>query len=206
MFAVGYVCGALCADGGIYLDARHGNYQIQLETPEREFAEKLRAYLSSCVEKEVKIYETKRKQYKGLPYKTFIVPLYRKRLVTDFANKWGVVTGSYSWKLPEIAFVNREFRTGFLRGFFDGEATIRIRFRSKPWREKRRNVRVTSANKRGLEQLKELLEKEGIKSIIYPADRYWCLDIEGRRRLATFQEKVGFSLQKKKQKLENAIN
>jgi len=50
------------------------------------------------------------------------------------------------------------------------------------------------------------LEKEGIKSIIYPADRYWCLDIEGRRRLATFQEKVGFSLQKKKQRLENAIN
>jgi len=31
-----------------------------------------------------------------------------------------------------------------------------------------------------LKQLKELLEKEGIRSIISPAGKYWCLDIEGK--------------------------
>lgn len=198
------MCGALCADGGIYLNGRHGHYQIQLETSEKEFADKLRAYLSSCVEKEVKIYETKRKRYKGLPYKTFIVSLYGKRLVTDFANKWGSTTGTYAWRIPEIAFADQRFRAGFLRGFFDGEATVRVRFKRK-WPGWQRNIRVTSAYKRGLEQLKELLEKEEIKSIIYPAGRYWCLDIEGKRRLVSFQEKIGFGLERKKRKLKDAI-
>ena len=177
MFAVGYVCGALCADGGIYLNGRHGHYQIQLETSEKEFADKLGAY---------------------------IVSLYGKRLVTDFANKWGCRTSTYTWKIPETAFANRRFRAGFLRGFFDGEATVRVRFKRK-WPGWQRNIRVTSAHKRGLEQLKELLEKEEIKSIIYPAGRYWCLDIEGKRRLISFQEKIGFGLERKKRKLRDAI-
>jgi len=39
-----------------------------------------------------------------------------------------------------------------------------------------------------LKQLKELLEKEGIRSIIYPAGKYWCLDIEGKYSPTIFQK------------------
>jgi len=96
------------------LDAKYGYYRILLETPEKEFANRFLVYLSSCVEKEVKIYETKRKRYNGGQYKTFIVSLCGKGLVTDFADKWGVKTGSRTWKAPETAFVNQQFRAGFL--------------------------------------------------------------------------------------------
>jgi hypothetical protein len=41
-----------------------------------------------------------------------------------------------------------------------------------------------------LKHLKELLEKEGIKSIIYPAGKYWCLDIEGKVQPRDISEKL----------------
>jgi len=208
MFITGYTCGVLCADGWIALDTKHGNYVISLETKEREFALRFRFSLSHCAQKESRIYETKNKRYKELPYKTFIVSLYGKRIVKDFKNKWGIRTGSYSWKVPGIAFIDGGFRRGFLRGYFDGEGHVRLRLKKTRggWRGKRRLIRVTSANLSGLKQVKKLLEMEGIRSIIYSTGKYWCLDIEGKYRASIFKRKINFGLTKKRRVLSRIIS
>ena len=204
MFAIGYVCGALCADGSIVLDRKYGHYRICLETKERGFADLFRYYLSPYVEKEVRIYE-RNKKYRGAPYHTFIVSVYGKKMVIGFKDRWGIETGSFTWVVPDMAFIDTDFRRGFLQGFFDGEATVRVRL-GKFMGIKRRNVRITSANLTGLAQVKELLETCGIRSIVYPAGKYWCLDIEGKARLVKFREKVNFGIPKKRKKLDFAIS
>lgn len=208
-FDAGYVCGVICSDGFIVWNERHGNYCITLESKDKSFVENFSCKISVLLNKNTVIFPHKR-MYKNQEYITYIINFYGKKIILEFLEIWGLKkSDSFTWEVPKIAFESQEFRRGFLQGFFDGEGTVRIRFKRMKagYTVKIRNVRTTSVNKRGLEEIRQLLELEGIRCMLYPAgNKYFMLDIEGKFRLNLFKEKIGFSIQKKKEKLEHALS
>ena len=204
LFHVGFIVGVLCSDGYIWWDKKGGHYAFVLESKDREFVEIFRNNLSIFFNKKLKIYERLRK-YKNRDYKTYILIIYGKKQISKFLDSFHIKkAGTYNWSVPIFAFKNQRFRRGFLRGFFDGEGTVRIRIRKK--KGKTRSVRVSSVNKKGLYEVKKLLELEGIKSMFYPqGEKCFMVDIEGKNRLKLFQKKINFSISRKREKLEEAL-
>lgn len=208
LFDAGYVCGVICSDGSI--EWNKGNYRISLESKDKGFVENFLHKLSALVNKNINIH-TRTRIYKNKNYTTYLVNCYGKKIVSEFLQRWELKKAdSFSWGVPIIAFGSQEFRRGFLQGFFDGEATIRIRFKKMKRCgsvTKIRNIRVQLVNRVGLEEIRHLLELEGIKCMLYPAGhKYFMLDIEGKFRLNLFKEKIGFSIKEKQEKLEYALS
>ena len=209
----GFVCGVLCGSGHISIGS-NGNYSVSLETKSKDMAVIFRENLHKVMSKRPKLCEYD-KLYKNKRHTAYLVSVYGKKAVLKFADKYSFrKSPARQWKVPGQAFKNRRFRIGFLRGFFDSKGTIIIRIKSRksginktPRKTfKTRNIRAASTNKRGLEQVRELLELEGIKSMLYRAGRCFVLDIEGKTRLALFGDKINFSIPSKRKKLEMAIS
>ena len=199
-FEAGYVCGILCSQGSVVKDEKYGNYKISLETQDRELASEFQNVLESVIKKNVRFKEVERKSGGA---NAFLVYVYGKGEV-ETLGEWGVKRGV--WKVPELALGNQEFRRGFLRGFFDaGGTTIRRVVEREGKKEKRRIIRVYSMNLAGLEQVKELLEFEQIKPLLYQTGKCFCLDIEGKLKTELFKRYVGSSLQWKNDCLEGLL-
>ncbi len=206
-FNAGYTCGVLCSDGTVEWRKKFGNYLISLETIDDEFADRFLFMLATLTEGKLKSYQC-RKIYKEKKYITNIVILRGKRYVKLFIDKWGVKTGSRTWKAPPMAFKDRDFRKGFLQGFFDGDGTVRLRLRAHKdgSKQKCRSVRVTSVNLNGLKQIKQLLKLEGVDCVIYPVKNYFFLDIDGKNRVTKFVKNINFGLSRKGKKVELSLD
>jgi intein-encoded DNA endonuclease-like protein len=206
-FNAGYVCGVLCADGTIEWRREYGNYWIALETVDDEFADKFLYTLSTLTDGNLKSYQSKRR-YRGKKYITNNVVLRGKRFVKSFIDKWGVKAGTYTWRVPKLALKNQDFRRGFLQGFFDGDGSVNLRIRTHKngSKQKRRSLRITSVNLKGLKQLKRLLKIEDIDCVIYPVKNHFFLDIDGKTRVTKFVEKINFGIRKKRQKIELGLD
>ena len=90
----------------------------------------------------------------------------------------------------------------FLRGIFDSKATVRERFVSG---KRRVSLRVFSVKRALLGNVKELLGSLGIKSMVYISGNAYCLDIEGRRKIRSFMDVVGFDNVKKRERIQRVI-
>lgn len=204
-YKLGYVAGALCGDGSLIWNENAGNYGITLEVKDNDIANYFSKCLKALIEKSVKTIIRKR-TYKGAPYLTFVVYFYGKKETKKLKDRYNVNFGTFEWLPPNEAYMNKSFRQGFLRAFFDCEGTIRIRFRKKTATrfEKIRNIRATSANKNGIFEIKKLLLLEGISSTMYYSGKYYTLDIEGKQRLESFLKNIGFASKEKQEKLELA--
>ncbi|HJU14221.1 MAG TPA: LAGLIDADG family homing endonuclease [Candidatus Nitrosotalea sp.] len=132
----------------------------------------------------------------------------RKRKTTDLVFKSKRVFSriknlgggdSHGWSIGEEIFGGRKIvKTFWLRAFFDDEATV-----------DRTNsvIRVKSVNRRGLNQVRQLMDTVGITSnIIGPnCDSSWYLTVP-RRNLKKFQKTIGYNHPEKKLLLENILN
>lgn len=205
-FSAGYVCGTLCSDGTIAWNEKFGNYAIVLEVKDGGFAEAFLHHLNSCVSKEAKL-RIQTKLYKQKPYWTHVVYLYGKAVVGEFVRKWGLKAGTHNWEVPKHAYENESFRRGFLRAFFDGEGSIRIRIkkRANGKSDKRRIIRATSVNKEGLSSVRKLLEIEGMKSMLYPVGNAYCIDMEGKTKMEIFERNIGSNHSEKRRKIKDAL-
>lgn len=191
-FGLGYVCGVLCGKG--YLD----KYRISLETKDIELAKSFQKMLHEIVKKEPKIRQYERFYRKK--YITYIVSVYGKAIVSDL-KKTLKESGTHTWRAPRDAFIDSLFRKGFLQGYFDSEGYIRI-----SGDKKRANIRVTSINQNGLEDIRSLLRLEGIESMIYPSGRYFVLDVQGKTRLTLFKDRIDFLLASKRDRLTKSLS
>ena len=104
---------------------------------------------------------------------------------------------SADWELKEpILNSSLEIKKEFLRALFDDEGSVRNKY----------TISLYSTNKRGLSQIKEILEEFGIKSRFeegFGAKRnVYALSIKDFK---LFNDMIGFGLVRKKQKLEEFL-
>lgn len=184
-----YVVGAVLGDGCLFYSR---GYWIQLVVKDREFVD----YFSQCLAKLLKRKEA--------------YPLFERNDNNGQSKMYGVRVASklfWSW-LKEWEVHKNVIESNpesFLRGLYDSEGSI------CKYREKEHLAIILANTKRELLELaKNLLKKLGIDSRIYAInDRRknhkicYRLVITSKDNLLLFYDKVGFTIKRKQQRLEN---
>ena len=198
----GYIMGALCAKGHLRYDEKSSIYIISMESANRQLIGLLEDMFGMVFSVKPAFYE---KSINGK--KRFLLRINSKKLCRKLYYGMGLRTGASTWKIPKIAFADEECAKGFLCGYFDASSYIRIRVREKKGkREKIRNIRIVSPNKRGIESILRLLSKFGIHAISYSSGKNFCLDIEGKYKLELFEKRIGFLTDEKRLRLKDALS
>lgn len=101
---------------------------------------------------------------------------------------------THTWFVPkEIKNSrNKHLIVNYLKGFYDSEGSVG-----------RYHVRFTTASKIGSIGISSLLEKLGIKSHMYCDRKYFLTQIGRKDNLKLFKNLIGFTIFRKKEKLEN---
>lgn len=116
------------------------------------------------------------------------------------------VFGSHKWRLNSSTMkllmkkVPLEALGYGLRGFFDAEGSCFI----SPTRKNSATVSASSVNYRGLRQVSRLLVRLGIRHNFWRNYRN-TINMSRRVGLEDFQKRVGFSIGRKREKLERAV-
>ena len=109
--------------------------------------------------------------------------------------------GTKNWKIPKSIIEGKDgVKAVYLRAFFDDEASVVLRKKSRGWD---REVKVFSVNYNGLKQIVRLLKNFGISASIYGPYRgkYFELRIMKKADLITYFRKIGFNSCPKKKML-----
>ncbi|MDD5182116.1 MAG: LAGLIDADG family homing endonuclease [Candidatus Nanoarchaeia archaeon] len=206
-FNSGYICGALLGRGHVTADKTAAKYAMFLESKDKEFTELFGQRLDAFLENKAKRYE----RVKG-NLNLYAVAFHKKSGIIEFCDKFRFKQGSFDWTVPQQCYEDKHFRKGFLQGFFDAKAQVKVRFRKKQKKtentfrfDKVRHIRVSAVHRKGLNEIKTLLESFGIGSTISQSGINNILDIEGKHRVMMFKDKVGFGIQNKKTELDRAL-
>ena len=181
--------------GMISLNAKYGNYLILFESGKKHLAEVFLSYLNMFAIKKARMGMKKRGDKKS-----FVVSLYSKADVELFKELGFVSNGKKH--VPSLCTENAVFRKFFLRGILDSKATIQVRVSQG---KKRVCLRIFSMSLDFLEDVRELLLLEGIKSIVYRSGTCYCLEINGKTKLWLLIKKVGFEDEEKTMKLRKEL-
>jgi intein-encoded DNA endonuclease-like protein len=181
-YILGVLCGDACLmDRFVRLEIRHDEDFI--------------AKFTRCFDE---VYGLKYKYGYYVPKKTFVAQINSTLIAQDLARYGNFRTRN--WEVPEeIMAGNNEKCVGmFLRGFYDSEGSS----------SSRSSITCSSVNERGLKQVKELLRMLGIESTLRPQQkgRYFVLYIFRKERFKLFREKVGFTIKRKLDKLDETLN
>jgi intein-encoded DNA endonuclease-like protein len=202
-FSAGYVYGVMCSDGKFVWNEKYGNYSISLETSNVQFSTMFTEHLSKIVNKAPRSGTHKRRKGNVVVHMN-MVTLYGKSAIESLSERWGMRFGD--WNTPKASFDDEHFRRGFLRGFCDGNGSVSVNVeRTKTRKTKKRSIILYSMNRGGLANIGELLRIEGIGTSTYPAGECFALKITGKTRLELFRDRVGFGLDEKKNKLDEAL-
>jgi len=199
-----YILGVLCGDGSIYKSNKKKNYAIALLTIDLDFALRFKKSLEKTYSLKAKleirppsITKIREKAYKCK--KAFRIRLQSKRIYEDISRYDPV--GKFkekNWRVPkEIMNSKNEKITGmFLRGFLDSEATPREYC-----------IEIASGNKKGLDDIKYLLSKLGVRRFYFYQDwkKVWKLIVSGKDNLFIIYKRIGFTIERKQRILKKSI-
>jgi hypothetical protein len=201
-FKEGYIFGALCSRGTLIYNERESIFLLSFETSDETIMEAFVTSWANVFNEEYKIYTKIASGKKRLVFR-----IYDKKLSRRLFYSYGLRTGSSRWKVPEKIMASQDGKRGFISGFFDSGCYIRIRLRHRSSGiEKVRNIRISTQNVSGLEFLKTALMELGIKPVVYKAGKSFCMDIEGRMKIESFNRKVGFVSATNVNKIINALS
>lgn len=181
-----YVLGVLCGDG--YISVKAMKLEIRKD---EEFIEEF----CKCLEE---VYGLKYKhRYYGLR-NSFIVDVPAQIICEDLLkhSEFGV----RKWRVPQeiLESKNEKIIGCFLRGFYDSEGSV-----SRP------AITSSSVNGEGIKQIRDMLQRLGIKTTLKLNGRkknYWVLYIFRKERFRLFQNKVGFIIKRKHNKITEILN
>jgi len=180
-----YIFGVLCGDAHI------NRKFIRLEI--RRDEEFIKGFVK-CFEK---VYGLKYNYSYYTPKNTFVTQINAELLCQDLLSYGNF--GTENWNVPtEIIDSDNEKMIGaFLKGFYDSEGSV-----------SRCTITSSSINGKGLEQVKNLLKTLGIESTLKPQQkgRYYVLYIFRKERFERFKERVGFTIKRKLDKINETLN
>lgn len=191
-----YILGVLAGDGWLDYSPKVGRCQIKLETVDEEFA----AEFQRCINVVYGSKPSMRKLTERHPgwSDKYYVRLCCKAACEDLL-RYGVSFKHDKWRVPlEIRNASLDIQAAYLRGFFDSEGSVE---------KDGRRINGTSSNLPGLEDISALLRNLGIRSkIIYrPSGNIHNVRIQDRASVELFAEHVGFTIARKKNKLQEGI-
>jgi len=178
-----YILGVLCGDGYI----RPGTIQLEIRYDEefiRRFTECLNiVYGLDFLYK----YCEKRNSFKA--YIT-------SEIISKDLLRYGKF-GTFEWRVPKgiLNGNDKKVISNFLRGMYDSEGTV-----------SKSSIALSSVNKKGLGDISKLLKILGIKSSIYMyRNKYYNLYIFRKERFKIYKEKVGFTIKRKENRLNEVL-
>ena len=185
--------GFIAGDGNILVDngstCRHNTIRF--------FPDHM-SMIKSFEEALMKVYNKKPKIKQEI--KHFCVTLYSKPIVQDLL-KYGKF-GTKDWGIPHLVFESRKNKIEWLKAYFDCEAYVHYK-----------HVRVKSINKKGINQVKKLLDEFGINSKIYvyqPKNKNhktnYMLNIGRKEDRIRYRDLIGFNHTIKLKKLDKFLN
>ncbi|MBI2141599.1 hypothetical protein HYU16_04205 [Candidatus Woesearchaeota archaeon] len=187
------ILGYLAGDGNIYIGKTIHNRHYSIR-----FFPDHSSLLEPFCEAFVKVYN-KAPIIKQLKNK-YCVTVDSKTVLFNIISsaRFGVV----KWEVPFAFLSNEQSKIEWLRAFFDAEGYVG-----------KDHIKIQTVNKKGMNQVMELLEHFGIQTNMYeykPKNSRWrtnhILIIHTKVSRIRFLEKIGFNHSQKKQKLEQTLN
>ena len=180
-----YILGVLCGDACLTKKI------VRLEIKKDE------EFVAEFVDSFEKVYGLKYKYIYYKPKNSFVAQISSILIAKDLARYANFKTRE--WKVPkEISESNDSKLIGaFLRGFYDSEGSAT-----------RSAIISCSVNRVGLEQVGRLLENLDIKNKMVERynGKFYLLYIFRKERMKRYIEKVGFTIKRKKEVIENILN
>jgi intein-encoded DNA endonuclease-like protein len=176
-----YILGVLCGDGCI--SERYIRFEI------RKDEEFIREFVK-CIKE---VYGLDYKYYYYAKRDSFVNYISNQIICSDLLRYGKFKT--FEWNIPEeiIDCKEEENSSMFLRGLFDSEGS-----------SSKYCVSMSSANENGIKQASELLKKLKIENkIMKTKEGYYILYITKRERLKRFREKIGFTIKRKMELINN---
>jgi intein-encoded DNA endonuclease-like protein len=177
-----YVLGVLCGDA--FINKKRLRLEIRKDT---EFI----AEFVRCLKE---IYGLDHNIIYYVPKNTWKADISNALICADLL-KYGKYS-TFDWQIPPeiIKSRNKTIISSFLKGFYDSEGSVA-----------KYTISTSSINKKGLLQIKELLSKLKINSQIYLDRKYCILVISRKSERRKFLELIGFTIQRKMEKLKEAL-
>jgi intein-encoded DNA endonuclease-like protein len=186
---IAYLAGVIDSDGWISYDPSKRCYQIALQTTDLDFAEEFSKAITTVTGEEPKILKLKKRSH-----------IYNGRIFRS--RKPAVEVYFYSRELCEVLKQPDEYvetcPEEYIRGFADGDGTIYYDCNGHC------HIRIFNKERYKLEKIQGLLSKLHIGSIIEVHDKktgLFALTINRLQDIAMFMEKIGFTINRKKNKL-----
>lgn len=195
--AKSYILGVLTGDGWLSYSEKMGRYQIGLETIDEEFADEFRRHLHEVYSLD----PSKKKLVESHPQWSdkYSVRLCCKAACDDLLS-YGVSFKRGEWLVPPaIKNAPHNIQASYLKGFFDSEGGVDVNGR---------RIKGTSTRLSGLREDSKLLVELGIKPRIARQSKKknrkiaYNLIIQGRASIELFAEHIGFTITRKKEKLQ----
>ncbi|MBI2449074.1 hypothetical protein HYV49_02135 [Candidatus Pacearchaeota archaeon] len=180
-----YILGVLCGDACLYKKT----IKLEIRRDEDFIDEFVR-----CFEKVYGL-EYNYKYYK--PKNTFVAQI-NSEIISQDIIKYGNFK-TRSWEVPKeiIESKNEKIIGSYLKGFYDSEGSV-----------SRCAITSSSINKDGLRNIALLLKKLGIETTLksYGNGKYCVLYIFRKGRFKIFRERVGFTIKRKLNKIDETLN
>lgn len=197
-----YILGVLCGDGSF--SSTKGGYRtgtVRLSSIDKEFTNSFKDRLESYTGLHIQIYEVEKNQ-QGWS-NVYKISKTSKELL--FLERFE--TRCDKWEVPSEILEDEELMAPFLKGLFDSDGHCEFSD------DRGSSIRITSSNKSGLEQVKELLNSIGIENNVRvnktetSDGRVWYRLIIGNLDdKKIFSEKVGSSIPRKKEDLNKLVD
>lgn len=193
-----YILGVMCGDSYVHC-TKNKSYQVSLQTIDKDFAVKF----ANCLNKVYGLRPSIRKIKVKTPNwnDKWHARVCCKAIYEDILSY-----GRFKmklWRVPKIIFNSTpKIKCDFLRGFFDSEGSV----------DKSKKVIATSINKKGIDEIMDLLSSLGIRSNMEKVSKVkanhskrYVIKITDRKYIEMYSEKIGFFIKRKQMKLNNLI-
>lgn len=202
-----YIYGVLIGDGSLELSH---SYRVNLNVNDKDFAyafaEALKKWsnLKPTINKR-KVFGNHQTKY-GDWIRTdniqHVVRLGSKQAVEFLLSN--VECRTYDWQVPKSVLdsKNEIIKGNFLKGFYDSEGSV---IYDKKYNNKRIDLMIFKTT--GIKDIQMILSELGIKSILKNEKHGMCLlRIIGKNNLRLFLDKINFTIFRKRNTLEKALN
>jgi len=155
----GGIIGFISSDGSIALNRGSSIYQVRFGSKSDELLDKFDEFMKDVYDVEPKRYQHKNRKHFFESIKG------SKEIVEDLGKYTPKATGD--WNVP-FDYLDKESARMFLKCFMSGDGNIGMYPKSRPHSKLPLVVRFASKNRKGLEEIAELLDSDfGIHTSIY---------------------------------------